>query len=249
MVMKLVAVCAILGFVASNPIDLGKAKPCHHPSYNVFKTCFSEFEKCIIAAKVGVDCPTVMKYCAVAPSTCQSNCFIQGFMVIKSAYTKSLNESGFEDIAEKIQAFGKKCRKPTGLDVSCIRTLVGETKTLLDNYPKDKISDPKFVAFKAKFDLLVLCESTNPTNDGKVAICSRKMIDEVLHFTHLATIGKISINYPQGIGMGVYNYLACKKSDQDQAKSDQDQAIVCAKQQIGNIRKLIDDNKCDQTKA
>jgi len=75
------------------------------------------------------------------------------------------------------------------------------------------------------------------------------MIDEVLHFTHLATIGKISINYPQGIGMGVYNYLACKKSDQDQAKSDQDQAIVCAKQQIGNIRKLIDDNKCDQTKA
>ena len=33
--------------------------------------------------------------------------------------------------------------------------------------------------------------------------------------------------------MGVYNYLACKKS-KDQA--------TCAKEQIGNIRKLIDDN-------
>lgn len=44
-----------------------------------------------------------MKYCAVAPVTCKKNCYGQGFMAIKTAYTVSLKDAGLKDIAVSCQ--------------------------------------------------------------------------------------------------------------------------------------------------
>lgn len=235
---QLISSLVILGLVASNPINLDTGFDCANPVYKVFKTCFAQLVDCHNKNNTG--CATSMKYCAVAPTDC-TMCYVEGYLQTKQDYGTSLENAGLDDIWAKMQEFGSQCRKgKAGMDITCVRNLIGEMKTLLDGYPQDKAGHSLFKKFKSLFDPLVQCEADNQDKDDLVKMCAMKMIDDALQPTLLMKILPRVNSYPAAVKKGVMSYLACKQS------ADQK---TCTDQQLGNIQKEIEKIGCDQPAA